>query len=211
MPDLELNDTTALTQESFPVFFKHKLAASFRVGPHQFADHIYQINSADAYNDFMREFDGLLEIDQVNLTQIMNIQNERPIEHRKVIRGSQSVSQVNASELASASERQGELDRREAIVNQRFAEIGHIDEIQTKLDAALAALAVAQAGQGTSSASQSVIPEAVAPVVQPVDAGLDGEPASAETDAADKNANGDTDESKPATAPATKLGGLRLG
>lgn len=80
------------------------------------------------------------------------------------------------------------------------------------------ALAVAQAGQGTSSASQAVIPDTAIPVVQPVDAGLSGEPEGSagdvkESDANDKNLNGDTDESKApeSSAQTAKIGGLRLG
>lgn len=103
--------------------YKHKTIARFSVGPHHFVNHILVIDSEEKDEDFKRELAGLLMVDQINIVEVMNLENERPVDlSQRTTRGTlgtagiklqDSTAEAKTAELAKRAE---ELTEREAII-----------------------------------------------------------------------------------------------
>lgn len=154
MTDTKLNNSTSLTQ-AYPVYYKHKTIAAFRVGQHQFKNHILTIQKPDDHDDFLREFDGLLELDQINIRELTNIENEKPVEvGRKVIRGSQGSHQASLAEIEGGEAQRAEIERREAVLLTRERELGRTDALEAQIAALLAENAKLRGGPESISADE---------------------------------------------------------
>lgn len=101
--------------------YKHKTISRFSVGPYHFVNHILEIDSEEKNDDFLREVSGLLMVDQINITEIMNLENERPLDlSQRVSRGMLGTAGVKLQD-STAEGKSAELTRREQELNAREA------------------------------------------------------------------------------------------
>lgn len=169
-------------EDGFPKYYKHKTIMRFSVGPYQFANHLLQVDTQEADDDFLREVRGLLAVDQINIVEVLNIENERPVDSTsRIQRGSTASHKVGLSEQ-SAEARSAELDRREQEIVAREALLVNREAggMRIQYDAAL-------------PDSESELPAEEAKPLAPItDSAPKAEPAST-------------------PAPAPRIGGIRLG
>jgi len=194
----------------FPKHYKHKTIARFSVGPYHFVNHILQIEDHKADTDFLREVDGLLMVDKINIVEILNLENERPVEpgqrttHGMLgtagVKLSDSTAEAKNAELAKRSQ---ELTEREAILAARERRLA---EAEGKGNL-IAAFDGTKAGDGVvadtnndgvtdsllDESGNQIEPVTIAPVVDETPA---SDPATAPA---------------PAPAPGPRIGGLKLG
>lgn len=155
--DAVLNQTTTFAA-GYPVWYKHNQIANFRVGEFQFENHLLKIDNPELEDIFLQEYKGLMGIDQVNIKQVMNVENERPVDTNRVIRGASSTT-ARPAELGDGRKdeldrRDSELVQREAVVAQRETELSEAASLKARIAELEAANAQLRGGPETISAAE---------------------------------------------------------
>lgn len=107
----------------FPRHYKHNKIARFTVGKFHFVNHLITIENEEDHERFLAEVAGLLMVDQVNIVEILNLENERPVSTSgRTTRGALGSNNVKMSDSV-AEGKSAELDRREQELMEREANL----------------------------------------------------------------------------------------
>lgn len=122
-------------------YYKHKTINRFTVGKFEFQNHLLTIYSDEDNNEFLDHVRGLLPVDQINIVEVQNIENEKPVTTAggRVTRGntsSRSSMQDLTAEARNADlqRREEELLSREAVIAAREREL--VPLVQGEIDPA---------------------------------------------------------------------------
>lgn len=74
--------------------YKHRTVKTFKVGRFKFEDHILKIHSEAEHEEFLKAYEGLLGPDRVAIVEVMQLENERPVNTQRRVDGSLSTAEI---------------------------------------------------------------------------------------------------------------------
>lgn len=97
------------TNRKLVAAYKHRRVKTFKCGKFKFEDHILKIYSEAEHEEFKRTYKGLLGIDKQAIVEVLQLENERPVNLSRRIDGAASTSKmVDSAETKAPAETEKE-------------------------------------------------------------------------------------------------------